>query len=237
MASDSDSEVYADNLSQISNDVDIAELDSECESDEDFFHPRKRRVLPILSSDSEQSDNEEVEWSEYDNPPNIEQFLGQSGVVVIPNNPESVIEVVQLFIGNDLFDYMAEETNRYHSQNVDRFKDSGKSVKWKDVSTVELKKMLGPLLLMGKVRKDSRDEYWSTDRTIETPIFAQVMSRDRFRQIWYSWHFSNNETDINERDRIKKIRPIVSYFTSKCEHVYKPQQELSLDESIMPWRG
>jgi hypothetical protein len=101
MASDSDSEVYADNLSQISSDFDIAEFESECESDEDFFHPRRRRVLPIQSSDSEQSDNEVVEWSEHDNPPIIEQFLGQCGVVEMPNNSESVDEVVQLFIGND----------------------------------------------------------------------------------------------------------------------------------------
>ncbi|XP_026469574.1 piggyBac transposable element-derived protein 4-like [Ctenocephalides felis] len=237
MASDSDSEVYADNLSQIGSDLDIPDFDSECESDEDFFNPRRRRVLPIMSSDSEGSDSEEVEWSEFDNHPNIEPFLGQSGVVLKPNNPQSVSEVVQLFLGNDLFDYMAEESNRYHSQNIDRFKDSAKSLKWKDVSAVELKKMLGLLLLMGRVRKENRDEYWSTDRTIETPIFAQVMSRDRFRQIWYAWHFSNNENNANERDRLNKIRPIVSYFKTKFEQVYKPERDLSLDESIMPWRG
>lgn len=75
---------------------------------------------------------------------------------------------------------------------------------------MELKKMLRLLLLMSKVRKDSRDEYWSTDRIIETPIFEQVMSRDRFCQIQYQWHFSNNKTDINKGDRLKKIRPIVS---------------------------
>lgn len=237
MASDSDSEVYADNLSQVASDVDIAEADSECESDEEFFHPRRRRDLPILSSDSEQSDNEEEEWLENDTPPVIEQFLGQSGVVVMPNNPQSVNEVVQLFIGNDLFDYMVEETNRYHQQNMDKFKDRAKGVKWKDVTMIELKKMLGLLLLMGKVRKDSRDEYWSTEKTIETPIFAQVMSRDRFRQIWYSWHFSNNQNDHNERDRLQKIRHIISYFSTKFENVYKPQRELSLDESMIPWRG
>jgi len=234
---DPDSEVYADNLSQISSDSGINELESDCESDEDFFHPKRRRVLPIQYSDSERSDDEVLEWSEQDNSPMIEQFLGQTGVVEMPNNSESVDEVVQLFIENDLFDYMAEETNRYHSQNVDKFKDSAKSVKWKDVSAVEIKQMLGLLLLMGKVRKETRDEYWSTDRTIETPIFAQVMSRDRIHQIWYSWHFSNNETDVNERDRLKKIRPIVSYFSQKFVQVYKPQRELSLEESIVRWKG
>jgi len=237
MDADSDSEVYADNLSQISSDSDISEFESDSESDEDFVHPKRRKVLPTQYSDSEQSDDEVLEWSEKDNPPIIDQFLGQTGVVEMPSNLESVDEVVQLFIGNDLFEYMANETNRYHLQNVDKFKESAKSVKWKDVSAVEVKQMLGLLLLMGKVRKETRDEYWSTDKTIETPIFAQVMSRDRFRQIWYSWHFSNNENDLNEKDRLKKIRPIVTYFSQKFLKVYKPQRELSLDESIVRWRG
>jgi hypothetical protein len=48
---------------------------------------------------------------------------------------------------------MAEETNRYHSQNVDRFKGSAKSVKWKDVSAVELKQMLGLFYLWAKFVK------------------------------------------------------------------------------------
>lgn len=234
MESDSDSDVYADNLSQISNDAVFPDLNSD--SDEELFRPRRNRVLPIPSSDSEESDNEVLDWSKTDNVPNIEQFLGQSGVFVMPNNSESVVDVVKLFIGDDLFEYMVTETNRYRAQNPDLFRDRAKSVKWKDVTVVELKKMLGLLLLMGRVRKDTRDEYWSTEKTIQTPIFAEVMSRDRFRQIWYAWHFSNND-DRDDRDRLKKIRPIISYFLPKFQEVYKPERELSLDESIMPWRG
>ena len=74
-----------------------------CENDEDFFHPRRHQILPILFSHSKKSDNEEVEWSERHNPPIIEQFFGQSGVVEMPNNASSVVEVDQLFIGNTIF--------------------------------------------------------------------------------------------------------------------------------------
>ena len=49
MVFDSDSEVYADYLSQIVNDVDFAEVDSECESDNEFFHPSKPRVSPLVN--------------------------------------------------------------------------------------------------------------------------------------------------------------------------------------------
>ncbi|XP_037935156.1 piggyBac transposable element-derived protein 4 [Teleopsis dalmanni] len=232
---DSDSDVYADDLSQISSDAEFPDSDSE--SDEELFRPTRNRVLPIpSSSDSEDSDDEVLDWSTTDKVPIIEQFLGQSGVFVMPHNSESVIDVVKLFIADDFFEYMATETNRYRAQNPDAFRDRAKSVKWKDVNVVDLKQMLGLLLLMGRVRKDTRDEYWSTDKTIQTPIFAEIMSRDRFRLIWYAWHFSNND-DRDGRDRLKKIRPILSYFTNKFQEVYKPERELSLDESIMPWRG
>jgi hypothetical protein len=75
----------------------------------------------------------------------------------MPDNSESVIDVLKLFIGDDIFEYMASETNRYREQNPDAFQERGKSVKWKDVNVVDLKKMLGLLLLTVRVRKDTRE--------------------------------------------------------------------------------
>lgn len=116
-------------------------LDLNRESDEELFRPRRNRVLPIpSSSDSEGSNDEVLDWSTTDNVPIIEQFQGQSGVFVMQDNSESVIDEVKLFIGDDLFQYMATETNRYHERNPDAFRERAKSVKWKDVNVVDLKK-------------------------------------------------------------------------------------------------
>ena len=46
---------------------------------------------------------------------------------------------------------------------------------------------------MGQVRKNSINDYRSTDPYMETPFFGKVMSRNRFRQILQSIHFPNNE--------------------------------------------
>ena len=162
--------------------------------------------------------------------------MGNSGVCVLPNNSENISDIIKLFIGDGLFQYMVEETNRYHAQNEFRIKDRVKSVKWKDVTVKELKKFIGLILLMGKIRKDNRDEYWSTDPTIQTSLFSQVLSRDRFKQIWEFWHSSNNSNIVDDSDRLQKVRPILTYLTSKFTSVYTPQRELSLDESIIPWR-
>ena len=214
MKSDSETEMYADNLSDVSGDEHFSNS-----GDSDIFVGRRNRALPLPSSSDNDSDNK-PDWSENDNAPVIEDFRGESGITVNLDNLSSTIDFLKLFVNDDLFEYMAKETNRYHAQNIHRFKDSH-SLKWKDVSVREQKKMVGLLLLMGQVRKDARGEYWSTDETIETLIFTKVLSRDRFRQVWNSWHFSNNDEVDLRADRLQKINPLLDYFLPKFKEAEK----------------
>lgn len=64
--------------------ADFAEFYSESKSEEKLFHPtRTRKLLSIPSTNFEEGENEEPKWSY---PP------------VIPSNPESTVDVAQLFI-------------------------------------------------------------------------------------------------------------------------------------------
>lgn len=65
---------------------------------------------------------------------------------------------------------------------------------------------------MERVDNGSRDEYWNKDRTIEIPVFAQAMIIFPLT---------------------KKAFMIKIGFLPKFQRVYKPQRELSLDESIL----
>lgn len=52
-------------------------------------------------------------------------------------------------------------------------------------------------------------------------------------------HFNKNPSS-NEpmpTDRLFKIRPLINYFNSKMNEVYYPDKNLSLDESMVLWRG
>lgn len=100
-----------------------------------------------------------------------------------------------------------------------------------------MKKFLGLIVLMGQIKKDVLYDYWSTDRTIETPFFAQVMNRNRFVQIMQSWHFANNDNIPRNAHRLAKVQPVIDHLRRKFNDVYKPRQQLSLDECIIPWRG
>ena len=90
---------------------------------------------------------------------------------------------------------------------------------------------------MGHVKKDRLHDYWSTEPSIETPFFSKVMSRRRFMQILQSWYFCNNEDIPTNSNRLVKVQLVINYLKNRFIDVYKPCQQLSLDECIIPWRG
>lgn len=141
---------------------------SEQVSDHEDIIPRPRRFIhrTILS----ESDEHEDEWSPIDNSPILEKFLGRSGINV-DTVPESITDALDFFIGDDLFTYFGEESNRYHQQKINNFKIPKKSVKWKDITISEMKKFLRLIIFMEQVRKDKRDQYWTADLCRETPFY------------------------------------------------------------------
>jgi len=63
------------------------------------------------------------------------------------------------------------------------------------------------------------------------------MSRNRWEQIWNFWHFGDNLLVQNTDDSLYNVRPVLQHLTQRFQTVYKPAQELSLDEAMIPWRG
>ncbi|PSN34409.1 hypothetical protein C0J52_20640, partial [Blattella germanica] len=198
----------------------------------------------VSSSESESdSDNETCDeatnggWHNKDFKPKQEQYLGHSGLNVNIRDAAEIGNVISAVIGDDLIKHFTDQSNLYHRQNIGNGKESNKTLKWIDISETEMKKFLGLIFLMGQVRKDNIKDYWSTDSTLYTPVFPQTMSRNRFEAIWQAWHFSDN-TELRENSsRLFKVQPVYEYFLQKFRNMYTPEQELSLDEGMIPWRG
>lgn len=58
----------------------------------------------------------------------LEAYERNSSVNILPHDRENVYQIVQLFLSDDLLELFVTETNRYHSQVVNRYKQY-KSVK------------------------------------------------------------------------------------------------------------
>lgn len=152
-----DEENYEDDISDVpddsrSNDEDIIDPESS-----PLLRPRRKQTLKVPSS-SEDSEDEpldiNLDWTTYDPQRNNEDFEGVQGINCLPNNRKSVADVTGLFIGDDLFDIITEETNRYHTKNQHKYKTISHTSKWVDVTNTELKRRFGLVLIMGLVRKN-----------------------------------------------------------------------------------
>src|SRR5215469_3322727 len=63
------------------------------------------------------------------------------------------------------------------------------------------------------------------------------MSRNRFEQIWCYLHFSNNELLQHSTNRLFKIQLLLDFFLERFQTIHKPNQQLSLNEAVIQWRG
>uniref|UniRef100_A0A0N5C6W1 DDE_Tnp_1_7 domain-containing protein n=1 Tax=Strongyloides papillosus TaxID=174720 RepID=A0A0N5C6W1_STREA len=246
---DYDFQVLQDNA-KVMIPLDEEENDDYESSDIENVVPEKKRKV-LIPSNSESNVNElsiislpsgrglnsdDDDWSTEDVQPKLEDFEGSCGVTVAISEPNSIPEVVKLILGDDLFEMFSHQTSVYYNQNSKKHKIA-KTIKWSPVNPTEFKKFLALIILMGRTQKGSWREYWSTDPLLAVPIFPKIMSRNRFEQIWTFWHFNNNEEMTNSSSRLFKIQPVLEYFVHKFNTVYKPKQNLSLDEGMIPWRG
>lgn len=63
------------------------------------------------------------------------------------------------------------------------------------------------------------------------------MSRNRFYQILRYLRFSNNENVPDNVGLLFKVQKIIDYFSERLKNMYKPSQNISLDEGMIPWCG
>ena len=98
----------------------------------------------------------------------------------------SVLDYLQLYLTDNVFDHLVTETNRFAEQFIqDNLVDADNSYTglWVPVTRNEMKKFIGLVLLMGIIYKPTVPLYCSTDEMFVTPIFFQVMSCVRFQLI------------------------------------------------------
>lgn len=170
--------------------------------------------------------------------PSIKDFNGTSeinqNINVAGNTP---IDFFNYFFDSSLIEMIIEETNRYHFQNPEIESDHMKP--WTPLTKEDLEIFLGLSILMGHVRKGELHSYWSTDQLVQTPIFRQMISRDRYLQILRYIHFHDNENTTSDiaGHTLAKIKPVIDFLQSKFSAALTPGKKVCIDESLLLWKG
>lgn len=161
-------------------------------------------------------------------------------LVEVPPNGKPY-DYFKLLVDDDFLNNIIEETNKY---TMDLFFAKGGSVRsrifqWKTLTYEELLKFLGLIYHMGTIKLSIQNDYWKTHRLFNIKCYSEQMSRDRFLSILRCFHFARNPkaNEPKPDDRLFKIKPVINYFNNKMRQIYYPGKNLSLDESMVLWRG
>ena len=171
-------------------------------------------------------------------------FISRQGVLVDTNNFEAV-DYFKLFFPDTLVEHIMNETNRYgdkvKSEKCVGNDGSHRVKSWKPCDMDELSAFLGIQIAMGLCSKSSIDDYWATGAWLTYTPFTQVMGRNRFQILNSFFHFNNNENRLERGqdgyDPLFKLRPLLDITAPLYRQVYGPGQALSIDESMVAFKG
>ncbi|XP_062611305.1 piggyBac transposable element-derived protein 5-like [Saccostrea cucullata] len=128
-------------------------------------------------------------------------FTGVPGLnVEMPDDQHSPLDFFNLFIKDDDFQTMADETNRYAEQYLQRnegnLKPSSRFRNWVKTTLDEMKVFIAMTIAMGLVVQLDISEYWTISEVNTTPFFPSLMPRDRFWLLMCFFHLADNSAQV-----------------------------------------
>ena len=109
-----------------------------------------------------------------------------------------------------------------------------RALRWKKTNKVELKNYFGLVFYTGIIRLPALWMYWSTNPNIGQPVFRRTMSRNRYQLLTSVLHFAHEE---DAEDKMWKVRPLLDGLLTRFQTMFKPRQEIAVDEGTLLWKG
>ena len=135
-------------------------------------------------------------------PRNI-KFTGEERIPVsLPRNPTAQ-GFFKVYFTDQIIDRILIQTYQYAQQFIEQHQNNLRPHslvhQWKATDRTEILTPLAVVILMGVVHTPRFVMYWSMDSLISTPIFSQIISRDRFLILMRFLYFADNK-NINLAD-------------------------------------
>lgn len=182
-------------------------------------------------------------WKAADNTPSIKRFKANPGikesVLRRLGSKPSASKVFEEVFDQEFWESLTTETNRYAAQVIEGDDDTKKKKideRWFPVTIDEMKAYIALSIIMTQVKKPCVQMNWSKRVIIHTPIFGQTMPYRRFLAITRFLHFANNDSS-DKNDKMTKVRSVADYLNEKFHELYIPEEDVSIDESLMKFKG
>ena len=188
----------------------------------------------------------ETDFHAADNNEWLQEFHHPTGLLFDHEGMNEFDIFYRLLGGDRAIDLMVSGTNRYAQQYItkigfDNLKPHSNAKKWAAVTHGDIKAFLSIILYMGHCKLPCYEDYWTTDGLFQIGGFRDIMPRDRFFSIMQFFHLSDNDIAIPRgqpgHDRLAKIRPFTEILIPAWQDAYYPGQNLSVDESIVAFKG
>jgi len=148
------------------------------------------------------------------------------------------IEFFMLILPESTIEELLNWTNKKAESkisNPERRKQ--KKAMWSDLTLCEMKMFIGCIILMGIVKLPKIDMYWNkTTGLFSIPGLRLLIPQQRFKDI-YSCLCLRNPTQPGDDNPTHKIRPLVDSVIFNSQFYYRPERELSVDESMIAFNG
>ena len=215
--------------------------------------------LPQYSIDNKQFETSDqdtiVGWvrEQNDSGSSLGPFLEQSSTIIDLTNPVPELFFNQLF-DDRMWTVISDATNHYAQSkcntpqgnrctdptHAEYLKHRRLNV-WTDITPSDLKMFIAHNILMGIVQKSDLEKYWSQSPMTRVPFFGKYMSRNKFQSILWNLHIADDSHNPKfgqpGHDPLAKLRPFVSMLENNFCHMYRPEQNLAVDEACCPFKG
>lgn len=140
----------------------------------------------------------------------------------------SPLEAFELYLTDDIVQVVLDETNRVLNANENQADL---------ISKDELYVFIAVWILAEIHGKPTMEDNWSTEEFLHTPIFAQLMSLERWNEISDNLHFCNHQTESSGNDEFWKMRKVFEMFNSNFSKAFNMAQNITVDDSVGLWAG
>lgn len=162
--------------------------------------------------------------------------------VLIDTSDFKPVDYFKYFFPDEFFSIMARHTNLYAEQYLENrtLGTHSRFNKWSETSVLEMQAYIALQIAMGINSKPEIADYWST-YWLTANKFSDDLSRNRYQLLNTFLHFSDNNQRVargqDGYDPLFKVRPLLDITNVRYINVYAPDQELSIDESMIKFKG